>query len=382
MAEFAVVGAGFSGAVVARGLAEAGHTCRVFDARPHVAGNCFTEREAGVMVHRYGPHIFHTGRERVWEYLHRFTEFGPYVHRVKATTDAGVFSLPVNLLTINQFFGRRFSPEEAAAFLAAQGESNGAEPANFEEQALALVGRQLYEAFFRGYTTKQWGRDPVDLPASVLKRLPVRFTYDDDYFDHPHQGIPMDGYTTVVERILDVPGVVVELETPVSADDLEGFAHSFWSGPLDSYFGHRLGHLPYRTLRFERIETDGDVQGCAQMNYCSEHVPYTRTTEHKHFAPWERHDRTVVYREFSEEWQPGDEPYYPIRLAQEIDLLHGYVELARATPGVTFMGRLGTYRYIDMDVTIDEALTTVEVTIDSLGRGEPPPPFVVDPLAT
>lgn len=377
----AIVGAGFSGAVVARQLAEAGHRAVVFDSRPHVAGNCHTIRHAdGPMVHVYGPHIFHTQHERVWEYINRFGEMVPYNHRVKATSRGRVYSLPVNLLTINQFFGTTLSPDEARQLIDDKSDKSIGEPVTFEDQALKFVGRELYEAFFAGYTKKQWGLDPKELPASILARLPVRFTYDDSYFNHPWQAIPRHGYTPIVEAILDHPSIEVRLSTTFDRQMAEGFDHVVWTGPIDAWFAHSHGRLGYRTLDFVEERHDGDFQGCPVMNYCDEDVPYTRITEHKHFAPWEDHARTVTYREYSRLAGDDDVPYYPIRLVQEKEQLLQYVQLAESERGVTFMGRLGTYRYLDMDVTIHEALDTADRMVAALADGGQMPTFSVDPL--
>lgn len=364
-----LVGAGLSGAVIGRALAEAGHQCRIIDSRDHVGGNCHTRRddETGVMMHVYGPHIFHTDDAEVWDYVNRFAEFMPFQNRVKTTSQGAVYSLPVNLLTINQFFGQTLRPDEARDFIMQKADTSIEEPQNFEEQALRFVGRDLYEAFFKGYTEKQWGCAPTELPAAIIKRLPVRFNYDDNYFFHRFQGMPKDGYTPMIEAILDHPGISVELSTPYDAAMADQVDHVFWSGPLDSYFDYRLGRLGYRTLDFERFTYDGDYQGCAVMNYGDREVPYTRITEHKHFSPWESHEGSVCYREYSRAAGPDDIPYYPIRLVEEKSLLAQYVDLAQATPGVTFVGRLGTYRYLDMDVTIREALDTAGAFLDGVG---------------
>ncbi|RLA58762.1 MAG: UDP-galactopyranose mutase, partial [Gammaproteobacteria bacterium] len=252
MDTIAIVGAGFSGAVLARELAESGYRPRVFDNRSHVAGNCHTERddESGVMVHKYGPHIFHTDNERVWQYLNRFTEFMPYTNRVKTTSQGRVFSLPINLHTINQFFGKTFSPSEAKDFLESQADLTIDDPQTFEEQALRFVGPSLYEAFFKGYTQKQWGCSPTKLPSSILKRLPVRFNYDDNYFFHRYQGMPKDGYTAMIEKILDHENIDVNLEYSFTREQSTQFDHVFYSGPIDGYFDFQLGRLGYRTLDF------------------------------------------------------------------------------------------------------------------------------------
>ena len=377
-----LVGAGLSGAVIGRELAEAGHDCRIIDARPHIAGNCHTERDpaSGVMMHVYGPHIFHTDDAGVWDYVNRFAEFMPFQNRVKTTAEGRVYSLPVNLLTINQFFGTTLRPDEARAFIEARADTSIEDPQTFEEQALRFVGPDLYRAFFKGYTEKQWGCSPTELPASILKRLPVRFNYDDNYFFHRFQGMPRDGYTAMVAAILDHPRITVALDTPYDPAMAHEADHVFWSGPLDGYFDYRLGRLGYRTLDFERFDVAGDYQGCAVMNYGDRDVPYTRITEHKHFSPWESHEGSVCYREFSRAAEPGDTPYYPIRMVREKALLEDYVALARRTPGVTFVGRLGTYRYLDMDVTIREALETARHFQDRQSSGEPVAPFVTQPL--
>ena len=388
MASFLMVGAGLSGAVIGRHLAEAGHDIAVVDARTHIGGNCHTERdpETGVLVHVYGPHIFHTDDAEVWDYVNAHATFLPYKNRVKTTSRdpegaLGVFSLPVNLHTINQFFRRTLRPEEAHAFITTeQADTSIADPQTFEEQALRFVGRDLYEAFFKGYTMKQWGCHPSELPASILKRLPVRFNYDDNYFFHRFQGMPEQGYTAMIESILDHPRISVTLETVFDRSQAGDYDHVFYSGPLDGWFDYELGRLGYRTLDFERFTHQGDYQGCAVMNYGEVDVPYTRITEHKHFAPWESHEGSVCYREFSRAAEPGDIPYYPIRQVKEKALLSDYVARAETTPGVTFVGRLGTYRYLDMDVTIREALDTARAFAADLGAGRAPRAFYQAPL--
>jgi UDP-galactopyranose mutase len=376
-----IAGAGLTGAVLARQLAEAGLAVRVFEARDHIAGNCHTERDAqtGVLLHRYGPHIFHTGDDEVWAYVNRFARFRPYAHKVWTTLGSHVYPMPVTLATINQFYGRAMSPGEARAFIAAEAEPIET-PANFEEQALSMIGKRLYEAFFKGYTQKQWGRDPRELPAAILKRLPLRFSYEGGYFNHPHQGMPEDGYTPMVAAMLDHPGITVELETALDPGRVPGGTHLFWSGPLDAYFGHRLGRLGYRTLRFEHDRRQGDFQGCPVMNYGDADVPYTRITEHKHFAPWEAHDQTLITREYAAACGPEDIPYYPIRLAQEKSLLRDYVTAAEQTRGVTFAGRLGTYRYLDMDVCIREALDLAASYLAARAKGQGLAAFAQPPL--
>lgn len=375
-----LIGAGLSGAVIGRHLAEAGHQITIIDRRAHIGGNCYTERDegTGVMVHIYGPHIFHTDDEEVWNYVNRYTSFRPYKNQVKATTGGAVYSLPVNLHTINQFYGKTMGPAEARAFLEAQADTSITDPQTFEEQALRFVGPDLYKAFFKGYTEKQWGCSPTELPASILKRLPVRFNYDDNYFFHKFQGMPEEGYTPMIAAILDHPGITVKLDTLFDPATAADYDHIFYSGPLDGYFDYRLGRLGYRTLDFKRFDHQGDYQGCAVMNYGDREVPFTRITEHKHFAPWESHEGSVCYEEHSRLAEPDDVPYYPIRLVDEKAMLTDYVALADETPGVTFVGRLGTYRYLDMDVTIREALDTAAAFLE---KGGAMPAFFIDPLS-
>ena len=377
-----MVGAGLSGAVIGRRLAEEGHQVTIMDGRAHIGGNCHTERDedTGVLVHRYGPHIFHTDDQDVWTYVNGFATFRPYKNQVKTTTRGAVYSLPINLHTINQFFGRTFRPDEARAFLQTRADRTITDPQTFEEQALHFVGAELYEAFLKGYTIKQWGCQPSALPASILKRLPVRFTYDDNYFFHRFQGMPEEGYTAMIARILDHPRIAVHLETPVRRDQAGDYDHVFYSGPIDGWFDYRLGRLGYRTLDFERFTHRGDWQGCAVMNYGDVDIPWTRITEHKHFAPWESHEGSVLYREYSRACGPEDIPYYPIRQVAEKTLLADYVALGRKETNVTFIGRLGTYRYLDMDVTIREALDCATTFLRSLSDRTPMPAFTVNPL--
>ena len=377
-----VVGAGFSGAVVSRQLADAGLRVDVIDSRPQVAGNCHTERcaQTGVLIHVYGPHIFHTDDAEVWQYVNRFSRFLPYRHQVKTTVRGKVYTLPINLHTINQLFGRAMRPAEARDFLDEIRDKSIGMPLTFEEQALHLVGRELYETFLRGYTEKQWGCSPTELPASILRRLPLRFNYDDNYFFHRYQGMPELGYTHLVERLLD--HTLIDLHLGRAFDDSmpTRYDHIFWSGPLDGYFGFQLGRLGYRTLDFEPFAEAGDYQGCAVMNYGDHEVPFTRITEHKYFTPWEQHDQTLCFREFSRAASPEDVLYYPIRLVQEKALLAEYVDLASRGDGVTFIGRLGTYRYLDMDVTIREALIAAAVFLQCRSDRQPMRAFVQTPL--
>jgi len=377
-----IVGAGFSGAVIAHRLANAGFSVEVYDSRPHVAGNCYTERdpETGVMVHIYGPHIFHTSNQRVWSFIQQFDEFMPFTNRVKALTGDRVFSLPINLLTINQFFSRKFNPGEAERFIHSIGDSSIDDPQTFEQQALRFVGKELYEAFFKAYTIKQWGTDPSNLPASILKRLPIRFNYDDNYYASMFQGMPKNGYTRIIEGLLNHSNIRVFLDNKVERDSVTDFDHVFYSGPIDGWFNYSEGRLGYRTLDFVAERHDGDYQGNAVINYCDMSAPWTRISEHKHFSPWESHRKTLIFKEYSRACEPQDTPYYPIRLVDEKALLSRYVALARAEPNTTFVGRLGTYRYLDMHVAIAEALDVAEKFLDCRLHGEAMPSFVVDPL--
>lgn len=356
----AVAGAGLSGAVIARELANNGHDVEVFEARNHVAGNCYTKRDpegTGVMLHAYGPHIFHTDNARAWNYVRSFDEFVPYRHRGYGVVQGQVYSLPINLHTINQFFGDSMSPTEAKIFVTSQCRLYE-KPRNFEEQALSTIGPDLYEAFFKSYTIKQWGRDPIELPPSIFTRLPLRFNYDDSYFAHRFQGLPRHGYTEVVEGMLE--GVPVHLDAPLQQRDVSRYDHVFYTGPLDAFFLYCHGRLAYRTLDFKSEVVAGDGLGTPVLNYCDATVPYTRRTEHKHFMPWEPHDKSVIFTEFSRECTPDDEPYYPIRLAHDKEQLAKYAELVANEPRVTFVGRLGRYQYLDMDVTVAEALAVAD----------------------
>ena len=378
--KYLVVGAGFSGAVLANQLVtKSDCTVTICDERPHLGGNCHTRRDpqTGIMVHEYGPHIFNTDRKEIWDFVNSFVEMKPYVHRVKALSKGNVYSLPVNLHTINQFFNKSFTPSEAKAFLETLADKTITDPQNFEEQALRFIGKELYEAFFYGYTKKQWGCEPAELPASILKRIPVRFNYDDNYHNNIFTGIPADGYTAFVERLLDHPAVQIELNKRFepTPENLAGYDHVFYTGPLDAWFNFSHGRLSYRTVSFERCYAEGDFQGTSQVNYCDAGVPHTRITEHKHFTYWEQHPQTVYFKEFSKETNPGDVPYYPKRLANDKALLLHYREQAETLENVSFLGRLATYRYMDMHNVIGEALDFSARFLSAIGEGKRPPVF-------
>ena len=316
----------------------------------------------------------------VWSFVGRFAEFVPYRHQVLTISGGRVYSLPINLLTINQFFGKTFTPQEAAAFIRSRTLAI-ASPRSFEEQALSTIGPELYSAFFRDYTLKQWARDPTELPASLLKRLPVRFDYDSNYFHHARQAMPRHGYTVLVENMLRHPNIEVRLDQEFFPNADGTYAHVFYTGPLDRYFGYRLGRLGYRTLDFEELRSGEVFQGTPVMNYADAGVPWTRITEHGRLAPWERDSQrgTVSFREYSRECMPADIPYYPIHLARELKLLRDYVELADLQTGVTFLGRLGCYAYLDMDAAIARALAVADHAVAARRGGTPLKSFVHRP---
>jgi len=382
ISSIAIVGAGFSGAVIARELAEAGFNITVFDERSHIAGNCYTERnlETNVNIHVYGPHIFHTNNKRIWDYANKFGKFIPFINRVKTIYGGQVYSLPINLMTINTFFGKCLGPSQAKEFIESVSDTSISSPANFEEQALRFVGKDLYEAFFKGYTQKQWGLSPTELPPSILKRLPIRFNYDDNYYNSSYQGIPKDGYTNVIANMLNHPNISLNLSTKFVRKQSTLYDHVFNSGSIDCWFSHSEGRLGYRTLDFIAENHEGDYQGNAVINYANADIPFTRISEHKHFAPWETHEKTTIYKEFSRFCGPNDIPYYPIRLLREKDMLQKYIYLAKQEAGVTFVGRLGTYRYLDMHICIEEALVAAELFLSNVNQGVAPPSFIQDVL--
>jgi len=380
MKKILVIGAGLAGAVVARQLAEnTALKIVVMERRPHVAGNCHTERdpETGIMLHKYGAHIFHTSNRAVWDYMLRFGEFMPFINRPKAVTETGIYSLPVNLHTINQFFGTKFAPIEAERFIASKADTSIDEPANFEEQALKFMGPELYQEFFYGYTKKHWGCEPRNLPASILKRLPLRFTYNDNYYSSLYQGIPLDGYTAIVERILDHENIEVILNQSWVPDTEKDFQHVFYSGPLDEFYLYKFGPLSYRTLRWDVEVGKGDALGHPALNYPSPDVEYTRRREHKHYEYWRMFDKTVVFTEYSAEAAVGDELFYPKRLVNDTSRLADYMRLSQEEPSVSFIGRLGTYRYLDMHKVVEESLAISSRWLEAHFAGQPYPAGVI-----
>lgn len=362
-----IVGAGFSGAVLAEQISRrTNKSVLIIDERSHFGGNCYTERdkETNIVEHVYGPHIFNTDKLEIWNYISSFCEMMPFVNRVKAITKGSVFSLPINLHTINQFFGKTFNPDEARQFISNLGDNSIVNPQNFEEQALSMLGRELYEAFFYGYTKKQWGTEPRNLPASILKRLPVRFNYDDNYYNNRYQGIPKDGYTEIFARMLDHPNIEIRLNTCFDREwDISNFEHVFYTGPIDAFFAYKYGRLGYRTVLFEKHLQDGDFQGNAVINFPDFDVPYTRIHEHKHFSPWEKFSNTIYFKEYSKESGTDDIPYYPKRLKEDLLILEKYISEVEKVNDVTFLGRLATYRYLDMQHVVEEALTVADTFI-------------------
>ena len=358
--DYLIVGAGLYGAVFAQKKTEAGKKCLVIDRRDHIAGNIYSKKIEGIDVHVYGPHIFHTDKEDVWEYVNRFAEFNHFVYSPVANYNGELYNLPFNMNTFTKMWPDVKTPEQAKARIEEQVAKAGIrEPDNLEEQAISLVGTDIYEKLIKGYTEKQWGRDCKELPAFIIKRLPVRYTFDNNYFNHPHQGIPKEGYTAMVEEMLS--GIEVKLSTDYLKEKevYSGLAEkTVYTGPIDEYFGYRFGELQYRSLRFETETLDVvNYQGIAGMNYTDSEHPYTRIIEHKHFlfgagSP----EKTVITREYSAEWKRGDEPYYPVNDEKNAKLYEKYLELARCEQNVLFGGRLGTYRYMDMDQVIKQAL--------------------------
>ena len=373
-----VVGAGLAGAVLARELAERTDSpVLVLEERDHVAGLCHTERdpETGVLVHRCGSHIFHSEDERAWRFLSRFADMRPCQHRVGAVNRRGRFPLPINLTTINRFFGVDFDADQARAFIDSRADKHVTDPSNLEEQFLAQYGRELYEAFFYGYSKKHWGCEPRELPASVASRQRLRFDDDDRYFQDRFEGIPADGYTDSVRRMLDHEKIAVQTHCSARPGDLDRHRHLFWTGPLDAYFEHRHGRLSYRTVTWLEERASGDVQGTSVLNYTELDVPHTRIHEHKHLAPWEDHQGSVIHTEFSKATGPEDDPAYPRCLSADEDACSRYMAEAAKLTDVSFLGRLGTYRYLDMDQVIKESLEMADRTVTALARDLPLPLF-------
>ena len=359
--DYLIVGAGLFGAIFAERARVAGKKVLVIDKRDHVAGNIYTESVAGINVHKYGAHIFHTNDKAVWEYITRFAEFNRYTNSPVANYNGELYSLPFNMYTFNKMWGV-VTPAEAKARIAEQRAAAGiTEPKNLEEQAISLVGTDIYEKLVKCYTEKQWGRPCSELPAFIIRRLPVRFTFDNNYFNALYQGIPIGGYTAMVERILEGVEVRLGVDYLENKEELDALCDKLvYTGPIDAYFGYCYGPLGYRSVRFETELLDTDnFQGNAVVNYTDGVTPYTRIIEHKHFE-FGTHSNTVISREFSQEWHPGIEPYYPINDAENGALYEKYRTLAEGESRVIFGGRLGEYRYYDMDAVIASALLCSE----------------------
>ena len=365
-----VVGSGFFGLTIAERAASAGKKVVVIDRRNHIGGNAYSEAEpeTGIEVHRYGAHLFHTSNETVWEYVNRFTEFTSYVHKVYSNFKGEVYPLPINLGTINQFFRSAYSPDEARALIAEQaGEFDTKSAQNLEEKGISLIGRPLYEAFIRDYTSKQWQTPTTELPAEIISRLPVRYTYDNRYFNDTHEGLPVNGYTAWLEKMADHPNIEVRLNTdffdesqPLNKAAVAGKVPVVYTGPVDRYFDYAEGELGWRTLDFEQqVLPVGDFQGTSVMNYAGEDVPYTRIHEFRHFHPERDYptDKTVIMHEYSRFAKREDEPYYPVNTPEDRERLLKYRALTEQESGVLFGGRLGTYQYLDMHMAIGSALS-------------------------
>ena len=355
--DYLIVGAGLYGAVCAREAAKAGKRVLVIDKRPHIAGNVHTQEVEGINVHVYGAHIFHTNNKVVWDYVNQFAEFNRFTNSPVANFRGELYSLPFNMYTFNQMWGV-VTPQEAAAKIEEQKRAAGiTEPKNLEEQAISLVGTDIYEKLIKGYTEKQWGRPCTELPAFIIKRLPVRFTFDNNYFNALYQGIPMGGYTKMVEKMLEGIEVRLNVDYFEHKEELDALADRIiYTGPIDAYFGYRLGNLQYRSVRFETEVLDmPNFQGNAAVNYTDRQTPWTRIIEHKWFEFGDQ-PKTVISREYSSEWKPGDEPYYPVNDERNGALYQEYKKLADAEEKVIFGGRLGEYKYYDMDAVIASAL--------------------------
>lgn len=370
-ADLVVVGSGLFGLTIAEQAAtELGLKVALLDRRSHIGGNAYSEKEkqTGIEVHRYGAHLFHTSNERVWEYVNRFTDFTNYVHRVYTHHNGIVYPMPINLGTINQFFNAAYSPAEAKALIAEQaGELAGTDPQNLNDKGISLIGRPLYEAFIKHYTAKQWQTPPEELPSSIISRLPVRYTYDNRYFNDKYEGLPVDGYAAWLERMAAHPNIEVHLNTDFfesgheySRENVLGQIPVVYTGPVDRYFDYAEGDLSWRTIDLEEeVLPIEDFQGCSVMNYPDADVPFTRIHEFRHFHPERDYtkDATVIMREFSRFANKGDEPYYPVNTAVDREKLLAYRDLAKGEDNVLFGGRLGTYKYLDMHMAIASALS-------------------------
>lgn len=359
--DYLIVGAGLFGAVFAYEATKKGKKCLVIDKRDHIAGNIYTKETENINVHQYGAHIFHTSDRKIWDYVNSFADFNNYINSPVAVYKDELYNLPFNMNTFSKMWNIK-TPSEAKAIIEKQIEElNITEPKNLEEQALSLVGTDVYGKLIKGYTEKQWGRDCKELPAFIIKRLPLRFTYDNNYFNDRYQGIPIGGYTKIVEKMLEGSDVLLDTDYFEFIKDNEGIADKvLFTGMIDEYYDFCYGHLEYRTVRFETEVLDCDnYQGNAVVNYTDREVPYTRIIEHKHFE-FGKQEKTIISREYSTEWEPGMEPYYPVNNERNNDLFEKYKALADKEEKVIFGGRLGNYKYYDMDKVIIAALEAVE----------------------
>ena len=355
--DYLIVGAGLFGAVFAHEAKKAGKSCLVVEKRSHIAGNVFTEELEGIHVHRYGAHIFHTSNKEVWDYVNQFAEFNNFVNSPIANFEGKLYNLPFNMNTFYAMWGVK-TPAEAEMMITRQREEAAIkEPRNLEEQAISLVGSDIYRILIKGYTEKQWGRPCTELPASIIKRLPVRLTYDNNYFNDRYQGIPVGGYTKMVEKMFDGVEIRLNFDYLEHKEELDALADKIiFTGPIDSYFNYCLGTLNYRSVRFEsETLNQKNYQGVAVVNYTEREIPYTRIIEHKHFD-FGQQEKTIISREYPSEWKLGDEPYYPVNDEINMNLYFKYKELAQQEKKILFGGRLGSYRYYDMDKVIVEAL--------------------------
>ena len=363
---YLIVGSGLYGATIAQQAKKAGKSVLVIDKRPNVGGNIYTEKVEGINVHKYGAHIFHTNNKEVWDYVTSFVDFNRFTNSPVANYKGELYSMPFNMYTFNKMWGV-VTPEEAAAKIEEQKKEITGEPKNLEEQAISLVGRAIYEKLVKGYTEKQWGRDCKDLPAFIIKRLPVRLTFDNNYFNALYQGIPIGGYTKLIEKMLEGIEVRLNVDYLENKEELDKLAEKvIYTGPIDAYFNYKLGTLEYRSVRFENEILDKpNFQGNAAVNYTDRETPWTRIIEHKWFEFGKDENgndlpKTVISREYSSEWKLGDEPYYPVNDAKNSTLYEQYKALAEAEDNVIFGGRLGEYKYYDMDKTIEVALAAAK----------------------
>ncbi len=358
-ADFLIVGVGFSGATFARYAADAGYSVHLIDKRKHIGGNCYsyTDEETGIEIHKYGPHIFHTNSKEIWDFLNKYTTFNNYVNRVKARTNGSIYSLPINLHTINQFFNRTFNPTEAENYID-QIRVKNIPINNFENYILSSIGSELYEAFFKYYTIKQWGIEPNKINISTAKRLPIRFNYNDNYFNDKFQGIPVDGYTKIFNRMLDHQNITVGLETDFMEFKFNWktkYRKLVFTGAIDQFFDYKFGYLPYRTVSFKEIRGK-DIQGNAVINYTDMNNQFTRIHEHKWFTPEKKFENSIAFEEYSDFTNSKKEPYYPIRNSESDLLYNKYLKLARLEKDVIFLGRMAEFRYYDMHQVIGAAI--------------------------